>query len=389
MQTHDNTMAGGAAQPAAALFRPLTTGKLALSNRVVMAPMTRGYAANGVMGPDNAAYYRRRAEAGVGLVITEGTWIDHAVASDRLAVPRFYGEDALSAWKSVLNEVHQAGGRIFPQLWHVGMIRTRDAVAWNPAMLPAGPSGLGFPDINSPRTEQISPPMSRADIAAVVQSFGQAAEQAYRLGFDGIELHGAHGYLIDQFFWDLTNRRDDEYGGGIRERTRFAVEIIRECRRRTAPDFPICLRYSQWKSADYEANLARNPGELEQLLAPLVSAGVDIFHCSTRRYWEPAFEGSELSLAGWTKKITGKTTIAVGSVGLNQVHQTRRVEAVAGYTAQPASLDRLLEMLEREEFDLVAVGRAMLVDHAWARKVRNGNWSELLPYSTAVREIMY
>lgn len=110
METQGNTVAGGDAHLVAALFRPLTAGKLALSNRVVMAPMTRGYAANGVMGPDNAAYYRRRAVAGVGLVITEGTWIDHAVASDRRAVPRFYGEDALSAWKSVLNEVHQAGG---------------------------------------------------------------------------------------------------------------------------------------------------------------------------------------------------------------------------------------------------------------------------------------
>ncbi len=380
---------GGNSRPVDALFRPLRAGRLSLSNRVVMAPMTREHAQNGVMGADNVAYYRRRAEAGVGLIITEGTWIDHAVASDRLAIPRFYGEDALSAWKAVLDEVHQAGGRIFPQLWHVGMIRTPQSVAWNPERSPAGPSGLGFPDINSPRTEQISPPMSRDDIAAVVQAFGQAAEHAYRLGFDGIELHGAHGYLIDQFFWDLTNRRDDEYGGGIRERTRFAVEIIRECRRRTAPDFPIGLRFSQWKSADYEAKLVRSPREFEQFLEPLVAAGVDIFHCSTRRYWDAAFAGSELSLAGWTKKITGKITIAVGAVGLDQVHQTRRVEAVAGYKAQPSSLDRLLEMLERDEFDLAAVGRAMLVDHAWARKVRDGNWAELLSYSTDVREIMY
>jgi len=382
-------LGSGAALEHSVLFQPYQLGKLRLSNRVVMAPMARERAPGGVMGMENAGYYRRRAEAGVGLLISEGTWIDHPVASDRVAVPRFYGADALAGWRSVLHEVHAAGGRIFPQLHHVGALRRPGQNAWNPEMPPLGPSGLGFPEAGSRRTDQVGPPMTREDIASVVRAFGKAAADAFEIGFDGVEIHGAHGYLIDQFFWDRTNRRTDEYGGGIRERTRLATEVIRECRRCTSPDFPISFRFSQWKQADYEARLANDPFEFETFLLPLVEAGVDIFHCSTRRYWESAFAGSPLTLAGWTRKITDKTTIAVGSVGLDRAHETKGLEAQARYEARPASLERLLEMLDRKEFDLAAVGRAILIDPAWVHKVRVGAFDELRPYSTELRNIMY
>lgn len=136
----------------------------------------------------------------------------------------------------------------------------------------------------------------------MIAAFAQAADDAKRIGFDGIELHGAHGYLIDQFFWGKTNRRTDRYGGDLVDRTRFAVEIVKACRRAVGPDYPIALRFSQWKSSDYTAKLAETPDELARFLAPLANAGVDIFHCSTRRCWESEFIGSDLNLAGWTKK---------------------------------------------------------------------------------------
>src|ERR1019366_3011802 len=132
----------------------------------------------------------------------------------------------------------------------------------------------------------------------VTRAFGEAAASAQRLGFDGVEIHGAHGYLLDQFFWHVTNRRTDGYGGDLPARTRFAVEVIREIRSRVTADFPVCLRYSQWKLQDYNAKLANSPNELERFLAPLTDAGVDLFHCSQRRIWEPEFEGSSLNLAG-------------------------------------------------------------------------------------------
>jgi 2,4-dienoyl-CoA reductase-like NADH-dependent reductase (Old Yellow Enzyme family) len=199
-----------------------------------------------------------------------------------------------------------------------------------------------------------------------------------RLGFDGIELHGAHGYLIDQFFWEGTNRRIDRWGGDLVGRTRFGVEVVKACRKRTAPDFPISLRISQWKSTDYNARLAASPEELARFLAPLVDAGVDVFHCSTRRFWEPEFEGSELNLAGWTKKLTGRPVITVGSVGLDAEFMSSLRE---GRGAAVAGLDKLLAMVAREEVDLVAVGRALLVDPAWAAKVRDGRVAELAPFT--------
>jgi 2,4-dienoyl-CoA reductase-like NADH-dependent reductase (Old Yellow Enzyme family) len=142
-------------------------------------------------------------------------------------------------------------------------------------------------------------------------------------------------------------------------------------------DFPIALRISQWKEANYNNKLAENPLELAQFLAPLVEAGVDMFHCSTRRFWEPEFEGSELNLAGWVKKLSGKPTITVGSVGLDGEF----TGSFAGKSSGTESIDKLLVRLEREEFDLVAVGRAILVDPEWPNKIRDGKKDELLPFT--------
>src|SRR5208283_1155497 len=105
------------------LFRPLDYKGLHLSNRIVMAPMTRCFSPGGVPGADVAAYYRRRAESGVGLIVTEGTWIPHHAASNEENAPRFYGDDALAGWRHVVAEVHAAGGKIMPQLWHTGLTR--------------------------------------------------------------------------------------------------------------------------------------------------------------------------------------------------------------------------------------------------------------------------
>lgn len=116
---------------------------------------------------------------------------------------------------------------------------------------------------------------------------------------------------------ERTNRRTDGYGGDAVARTKFAAEIVAAVRAVVSPEFPVILRYSQWKQEAYDARLAETPQALEAILAPLVAAGVDAFHASTRRYWLPEFDGSDLNLAGWTKKLTGKPAITVGSVGLD------------------------------------------------------------------------
>lgn len=366
----DNSKASSL-QSVQSLFQPFTLGKLNLSNRIVMAPMTRGFSPNGVPGPDVTAYYRRRAENGVGLIVTEGTLINHPAATENPNVPNFHGEAALNGWAQVVKEVHEAGGKIIPQIWHVGMVRKIGDLP-NPEALPIGPSGFNL------MGEKVTEPMSESEIAAVIKAYAQAAADAKRLGFDGVEIHGAHGYLIDQFFWEQTNHRTDRYGGDMLARTRFAVEVVEACRLAVGPDFPIVLRMSQWKPTDYTAKLADTPEKLAQFLKPLADAGVDIFHCSTRRFWEPEFEGSDLNFAGWTKKLTGKPTITVGSIGLDEVFTSLFQE---GKGAQNTTIEGLLEKLDRNEFDLVAVGRALLVDPAWVQKIRNGRYEDLVPFT--------
>jgi 2,4-dienoyl-CoA reductase-like NADH-dependent reductase (Old Yellow Enzyme family) len=251
-------------------------------------------------------------------------------------------------------------------LWHVGSIRKPGEGPY-PDYPSATPSGLLGPD------KKVLEPLSTTEIDELVAAYAQAASDAVRLGFDAIELHGAHGYLIDNFFWEGTNQRDDKYGGSLENRTRFAVEIMQSIRGEVGDDFPVILRFSQWKQQDFESKLAQTADELEQFLSPLSDAGVDIFHCSTRRFWEPEFDGSSLNLAGWVKKITGKPTISVGSVGLSE-------EFVATYSdgsAEVAGIDELLSRMEDDEFDLIAVGRALIANPDWANKVKNNDMDSI------------
>jgi len=352
------------------LFRPFTFKGLSLPNRVVMAPMTRSFSPQGIVSEDVAQYYRRRAEGKVGLIISEGTGVDRPASLNDPNVPRFHGEKELAGWRRVVDEVHAAGGLMAPQLWHVGAVRAR-AENWSPPGVYDTPSGLSRP------AKKFGEPMSEEDIADAIRAFADGALAAKNLKFDAVELHGAHGYLIDQFFWDGTNRREDSYGGkDLPGRARFAADIVRAVRKAVGPEFPILLRISQWKQQDFAVKLAETPKELEAWLRPLVDAGVDILHCSQRRFWEPEFEGADLNFAGWAKKVTGLPTISVGSVGLTGEF----IAAYGGESSQPTSLDELVRRLDREEFDLVAVGRALLQDPQWLVKVRDGRAAELMAF---------
>ncbi|MEV5970327.1 NADH:flavin oxidoreductase [Streptomyces sp. NPDC051921] len=355
------------------LSRPVALNGLTVPNRIVMAPMTRMFSPGGVPGEDVRSYYARRAAAGVGLIVTEGTYVGHGSAGQSDRVPRFHGEEQLAGWAKVAEDVHAAGGTIVPQLWHIGMVRKQGQAPYAdaPAM---GPSGIR-PD----GTEGTGEAMSQSDLDDVIGAFAEAAAAAERIGFDGVELHGAHGYLVDQFLWERTNRRTDAYGGDPVARTKFAAEIVAAVRAAVSSDFPVIFRYSQWKQDAYDARLAETPEELEAILTPLAAAGVDAFHASTRRHWIPEFDGSDLNLAGWTKKLTGRPTITVGSVGLDGDF----IHAFAGQGAPVQGIDGLLDRLERDEFDMVAVGRALLQDPEWAAKVLQGRTDELQPYDAA------
>ncbi|MER5530688.1 NADH:flavin oxidoreductase [Streptomyces sp. NPDC002677] len=367
-----------ASRAAEILSRPITLNGLTVPNRIVMAPMTRQFSPGGVPGEDVVSYYARRAAAGVGLIVTEGTYVGHDSAGQSSRIPRFHGEEQLAGWAKVAEGVHAAGGTIVPQLWHIGMVRKQGQPPFADA--PAvGPSGIRLDG-----TEGEGKAMTGQDLDDVIRAFAEAAADAERIGFDGVELHGAHGYLLDQFLWAGTNRRTDAYGGDPVARTKYAAELVAAVRAAVSPEFPVIFRYSQWKSDNYDARLAETPEELEAILAPLAAAGVDVFHASTRRYWLPEFEGSDLNLAGWTKKLTGKPTITVGSVGLDGDF----IKGFAGEGSPVRGIEDLLDSLEREEYDMVAVGRAILQDPEWAAKVLAGRTEDLKSYdATALKSL--
>jgi 2,4-dienoyl-CoA reductase-like NADH-dependent reductase (Old Yellow Enzyme family) len=358
------------------LFSPARFGSLTLRNRLVMAPMTRSQSPGHVPNERNVEYYQKRALGGIGLIITEGTTVGHPAANGYPDVPAFHGDAALAGWKAVADAVHAAGAAIIPQLWHVGSVR-------QPGMQPDGsvpgyaPSAVLNPSLAGTGAT-LPKEMTENDICDVVNAFARSAAQARALGFDGVELHGAHGYLIDQFFWEATNQRTDAYGGDVFQRGRFATQVISAVRESVGPDFPVCLRFSQFKLGDYAHRMLKNPKELERWLAPLTDAGVDVFHCSTRRFDQPEFEGSELNLAGWTKKLTGKATLSVGSVGLDSDF----ISSFGGQSAGVAGIQGLLGRLERDELDFAVLGRALLADPEWPNKLRSGKYADVVPFVT-------
>lgn len=208
------------------LFDPIRLGELALANRIVMAPLTRNRAAVGeVPSPLSVTYYAQRASAG--LIITEATQIC-AVGQGYIATPGIHSPTQIEGWKAVTRAVHERGGRIVVQLWHVGRI---SHVSLLPAgEVPVAPSALraksqtvtaqGFVDVSEPRALRLD------EIPALVAQYRQAARNAIDAGFDGVEVHGANGYLLDQFLRDGSNHRTDAYGGPIENRARLLIEVL-------------------------------------------------------------------------------------------------------------------------------------------------------------------
>jgi 2,4-dienoyl-CoA reductase-like NADH-dependent reductase (Old Yellow Enzyme family) len=376
------------AQSREALFTPLTIGRLTIPNRIVMAPMTRGMSPGGVPGEDVAAYYRRRAEGGCGLIITEGVAVDHPAALgdaglDEKDVPYLAGEAPIAGWRRVTDGVHAAGGKIIAQLWHQGVLR-KPGTGPFPDVPTVSPSGIWGPlgrmssitPESIPADPKIGQPMTEAEIEEAIEAFVRCARNAMIAGFDGIALHGAHGYLIDNFLWEGTNQRDDRWGGDRKRRGTFAIEIVRRIRAVVGRGVPIFFRFSQWKQQDFRATLADTPDELAEVLCPLAEAGVDVFDASVRYFNRAAFDGSDLSLAGWAKKVTGKASMAVGGIGINQgVYDTGKKAAAVD------NVELLLNRFNAGEFDLVAVGRAMLGDPHWARKSRGSE--DIRPFDPA------
>jgi 2,4-dienoyl-CoA reductase-like NADH-dependent reductase (Old Yellow Enzyme family) len=362
------------------LFESVDLGKIQLKNRLVMAPMTRCHSPGYTADIKSIEYYAARVRGGIGLIISEGTPVNDSGHGYK-DVPSFYGEGSLAGWKKILNAVHEEGGKMFPQLWHVGSVR-RPEQGPNPHAPSFAPSAITHPYLIQQGPDEYGSPlppveMTQSDINTTIDDYARAAFNAQKIGFDGVEIHGAHSYLIDQFFWSVTNKRKDKYGGrSLSDRTRFAEELIKEVRQKVGPQFPLCMRISLWKQSEYEAQEADNPEELSKFLSKLADAGIDIFHCSALQYNKPVFANSDLSFAGWVKKLSGLPTIAVGCVG--QITPFRGASKVE-YTDN-LNLEDLLRRLQKKEFDLVAVGRALLSEPDWALKVQTQRFDDIIKF---------
>ncbi|ADH89566.1 NADH:flavin oxidoreductase/NADH oxidase [Ancylobacter novellus DSM 506] len=208
------------------LFDSYRLGDITLSNRIVMAPLTRNRASAGLVpSPLAVEYYGQRASAG--LIVTEATQISDT-AQGYQDTPGIFTDAQVEGWKKVTDTVHAKGGHIFVQMWHVGRVSHRSLQPGGAA--PLAPSAVrantktyvnnGFAEVDEPRA------LTLDEIKGVVEDFGKAAANAIRAGFDGVEIHGANGYLIDQFLRDGANKRTDEYGGSIENRTRFLKEVL-------------------------------------------------------------------------------------------------------------------------------------------------------------------
>jgi N-ethylmaleimide reductase len=218
------------ASSASTLFDPLSAGALTLANRIVMAPLTRNRAGAGLVpGPFAAEYYSQRATAG--LIIAEATQIS-AQAQGYADTPGCYTDEQVAGWKKVTDAVHGKGGTIVVQLWHTG--RVSHTSFQQDGAEPVAPSairantktfvaGQGFVDVSMPRA------LDLAEIPGIIADFRYASKRAIEAGFDGVELHGEHGYLLDAFLRDGTNHRTDRYGGSVENRTRLLTEVTAAC----------------------------------------------------------------------------------------------------------------------------------------------------------------
>jgi 2,4-dienoyl-CoA reductase-like NADH-dependent reductase (Old Yellow Enzyme family) len=342
--------------PLGSLLTPATVAGLPLTGRLVMAPMTRSQSPGGVPTPEVAAYYRRRAENGIGLIITEGALVGHPSAGHDPAVPRMTAGPAERGWRRVTDEVHAAGGRIAAQLWHLGSAReSGDGIAaWTPSGVPGGTHA-----------------MTLADIDTLLTAYADAARVAVRAGFDAVEIHAAHGYLLDEFLWPHTNRRTDRFGGSPAARAALPAEVIRAVRAQLPAPMPVIVRFSQFKERDYTARIAETPAELAVVLEAFAAAGAGVLHASQRHFAAPAFPGSPRNLAGWAKHLTGLPAITVGSIGLTRDF------------LGSAALRDLLDRLDAGEFDLVALGRALLRNPAWVTHAAAGRPARIHDYRKA------
>ncbi|NIK70255.1 NADH:flavin oxidoreductase [Paenibacillus sp. BK720] len=345
------------------LLSTYNLGNLTLKNRVVLAPMTRISAEkNGNATDRMARYYESFAAGGFGLVITEGTYPDEEYSQAYIGEPGIANAEHVRAWKQVTEAVHAKGGKIILQIAHAGAlsmgnIYKKGTVAPS-AVKPLGEQSPAF----GGEGEYLTPKELRLEeIKAIIAGFAEAALRAEQAGFDGVEVHAASGYLLDEFLTDFTNLRQDEYGGSTENRVRFVTEIIRAVKEKVGQRLVVGVRISQAKANYFVHKWANGEEDARIIFEAIGAEKPDYIHITEYNALLPAFGDSGSTLAELAKKYGNTTVIANGQLD------------------QPEDAERALEAGS----DLISLGKAALANHDWVFKAENG-----LPIESSLDNIL-
>ena len=346
------------------LLEPVRIADVPLRNRVAVAPMSRvSTAGDGVPTDGMAAYYAGFARGGFGLVISEGTYTDHAHSQAYADQPAIVTDAQVRAWARVADRVHEAGGRVFLQLMHAGALiqgnRHRTVAVAPSAVQPKGRKLLGY---GGDGPYALPRELTAADIAEAIAGFAAGAARARTAGFDGVEVHAANGYLLDQFLTTYTNRRTDGYGGSAANRARVLVEVVDAIHAAAGADFPVGVRVSQVKVNDLEYRWS-GPAEAEAVFATLSAARPAYVHVASEgAHWDAtSFLAPGVSITAVARRATGVPVIANGGM-----HDP----------------DLAARLLRDGHADLVSLGHGALANPDWPARLAAGEAFE--PFDAAM-----
>ena len=352
------------------LFSGGRIGGAVLGNRAAVAPMTRISAGpGGTATGEMASYYAAYARGGFGLVITEGTYIDERHSQGYIDQPGIANDIQMESWRKVAEAAHAAGAPIFMQLLHAGaLIQHNDHAGEAIAPSAVRPVGEMAPHYKGSGPFPVPREIARGEIREVAAAFAAAALRAVETGFDGVEIHGANGYLADQFLTGYTNRRDDEYGGPVERRVRFHVETIAAVKAALAGRAPFGVRISQTKVNDLRHSWPGGTEDARAIFGAIGEAGPSYVHVNAHHGFDPVF-GSGKSLAALAREALAKEVAIVACGKLND----------------PALAE---SMLADGIADVAAIAKGALADPDWPRKVAAGETARgfdpdmIRPYAT-------
>ncbi|MBO0814267.1 MAG: NADH:flavin oxidoreductase [Actinobacteria bacterium] len=331
------------------VLEPVRIGSLTLGNRAVVAPMSRvSAAARGMPTEQMAGYYAGFAAGGFGLIITEGSYTDDAHSQAYAGQPGLVSDEQEHGWRAVTQAVHAAGSPIIAQLMHGGALSQFLQTTVAPSAVQ--PRGRKLRNYGGDGPFPQPQTMSREQIARVRQGFADAAQRAYGAGFDGVEIHAANGYLLDQFITPYTNLRDDEYGGSSANRIRFAAEVIAAVRASLPPEFVIGVRLSQTKVNDTEHRW-RGRSQAAVYFAAVAEAGADYVHVASEgsSWHEVSMLEGDVSVTALARMVTGLTVVANGGM--------HKPELAA-------------EILRDGHADAVSLGEGALANPDWPQRIQ-------------------